>query len=120
MTTTTTEKGKQGEEIAVEYLQENGMAILDRNWRSGSYEIDIVARDGNILVFVEVKARATNIWGEPQTSVTADKQKNLIRAANKYVTIKDIDSDVRFDIVSIIIKNEDDDIVHIPNAFSIY
>lgn len=116
----TTDKGNLGEGMAVEYLQEHGMAILERNWRSGHLEVDIIARDGEMIVFVEVKTRETNTWGEPQTSVTADKQRNLIKAANLYVLSKDINSDTRFDIISIILNEDNTKITHIPNAFSIY
>ena len=74
--------GKQGEELAVAYLREKGYTILDTNFRAGRNEIDIVAREGDMLVIVEVKSRRSNYFAEPEYSVTKDKQKALIRAAN--------------------------------------
>ena len=111
------ELGKAGEEIAVAYLEGKGYRILDRNWRLGKEEIDIIARDGKFLVIVEVKTRSSNVFAEPETSVTKSKQRILIRIANAYVNYRRQHGDVRFDIVTILISPEGETINHIEDAF---
>lgn len=115
-----TVKGRKGEDIAIEFLQSKGMAIIERNWRSAPYEIDIIARDKDMLVIVEVKMRHSDVFGPPQMSVNTEKQRNMMRCANRYVLQKNIEQDVRFDIVTILTNNTGFTINHIPNAFSIY
>jgi len=111
------EKGKQGEEIAVEFLKKKGYKILETNWRLGRNEIDIIAIDGKFIVVVEVKTRNSNQFGEPEIAVTREKQKALIRSANAYVRMKHLDSEVRFDIISIILAKDTEQIHHIEDAF---
>jgi putative endonuclease len=111
--------GKKGEEIAADYLRGKGYTILEKNWRFGRNEIDIVAKDkaGKYLVVVEVKSRHSLYGGEPESSVTREKQRALIRAANAYVTVKKVTEEIRFDIVSIVITKEGEKINHIEDAF---
>ncbi len=109
--------GKRGEEIAAEYLQGKGYKILDKNWRRGSLELDIVAKKDRQLVVVEVKSRHSLFAGEPETAVNRDKQRSIIRAAHAYVLIKKISEEVRFDIISILIQGEEQKIHHIEDAF---
>lgn len=109
--------GKRGEAIAVKFLRDKGYQVLETNWRSGKNEIDIIARDKNYIVVAEVKTRQSNAFGEPETAVTREKQRSLIRAANAYVRFRRIDSEVRFDIISIIIHNDTEQIHHIEDAF---
>jgi putative endonuclease len=111
------ELGRKGEELATNYLTGKGYKILEKNWRQGRNEIDIIARDANYIVIVEVKTRETNIFAEPEMSVTRDKQKALIRAANAYILHKNIHDEVRFDIVSIVISKGKEQINHIEDAF---
>ena len=111
------ELGKTGEDLAVNYLENKGYRILDRNWRSGHNEIDIVAMDGEILVAVEVKTRKSATYGEPETAVTVGKQQMLIRAVDAYIRYKNLDVDVRFDIISIILNEEEQQIEHIEDAW---
>ena len=111
------ELGKIGEELAVEYLLGKGYQILERNWRSGHKEIDIIALDGDTLVAVEVKTRKSNDFGEPDIAVGADKQRMLVWAADAYVRYRQLDVDVRFDIVSIVFTDTDRKIEHIEDAF---
>ena len=111
------ELGKLGENLAVNYLIEKGYQILERNWRSGHKEIDIIALDGNTLVAVEVKTRKTNEFGEPKMAVGAEKQRMLICAADAYVHYKNLNVDVRFDIISIVFTGEEPEIEHIEDAF---
>ena len=109
--------GKQGEEIAVKYLMDKGYEILERNWRNRHKEIDIIAKDGNELVVVEVKTRKSNDYGDPDFAVNKQKQRLLISAANSYIYSNNLDLDTRFDIISIIIKDGNPVIDHIEDAF---
>lgn len=111
------ELGKSGEDIAVALLEEKGYLILERNWRLGKEEIDIIARDGNFVVIVEVKTRASNIFAEPETSVTKNKQRILVRTANAYVHFTRQNGEVRFDIITILIRPGEEVINHIVDAF---
>ena len=109
--------GKIGEELAVNYLINKGYQILERNWRSGHKEIDIIALDGDTLVAVEVKTRKSNTFGEPDIAVGVMKQKMLIWAADAYVRYRNLDVDVRFDIISIVFTDKDKHLEHIEDAF---
>ena len=109
--------GKQGEEIAVNYLIEKGYEILERNWRNRHKEIDIIAKDGKELVIVEVKTRKSNNYGEPDLAVNKQKQRLLIYAANAYIFRNNLDINTRFDIISIVFNNGEPVIDHIEDAF---
>ena len=111
-------KGRLGEDLAAEYLQSNGYAILERNWQIGHLEVDIIATTDNFLVIAEVKTRKGNTFGEPEDFVTLQKQRNLIRAAAAYIRKFGISKEVRFDILSVIIKEgQEAEVHHIPDAF---
>ena len=109
--------GKKGEALAATYLKQKGYEIIEQNWRNAKDEIDIVAIHDNFLVIVEVKTRSTDYFGEPSEAVTNIKQTYLIRAAEEYVIEKEIDLEVRFDIISIILKSNQHRINHIEDAF---
>ena len=109
--------GKAGEDLAVAHLEGKGYRILERNWRWGKEEIDIIAIDGKFLVIVEVKTRSSNVFAEPETSVTKYKQRILVRAANAYARYRRHPGEVRFDIVTILIRPEGTTINHIVDAF---
>ena len=111
------ELGKKGEEIATRFLIGKSYKILERNWRFGKDEIDIIAETEKQVVIVEVKTRSTAYFGEPEESVNDQKQRFLIRAADEYVNQKELDKEVRFDIVSIIIEQGRQTIRHIEDAF---
>ncbi|MBR1448269.1 MAG: YraN family protein [Prevotella sp.] len=96
------ELGKWGEEVAAAYLAEKGYVILHRDWKSGHRDLDIVARDGRQIVFVEVKTRRSNYFGEPLEAVDYRKQMNLRRAMNHYLKFYRINDEARFDIVSVV------------------
>ncbi len=110
-------KGEQGEQIAQNYLLEKGYKILEKNWRYQKAEVDIIAKDGNFLVFVEVKCRSTNIFGEPQTFVSEKKQELFMLAAEAYLEEKDLNSEIRFDIIGIILPSQKAKIEHFKDAF---
>ena len=111
------ETGKTGEGDAVKYLMENGYEILERNWRYHRYEIDIIARKGNILSIVEVKTRTGNFFGEPFEAVTKKKERALADSADYYVVSRNLDVEVRYDIASVTINNGKSKVVLIEDAF---
>jgi putative endonuclease len=111
------ELGKQGEEIATTYLLRQGYIILEVNWRAGRNEVDIIARDKDFLVIIEVKSRSSSTFSEPEEAVTRDKQQALIRAANAYIFKKNINLDTRFDIISIIHNRNETRVNHLKDAF---
>jgi putative endonuclease len=80
-------------------------------------EIDIVAKDGDKVVFVEVKTRFNEAMGDPEDGVTLKKQRFLIKAANYYILQKDIHNEARFDIVSVLTENNKTTVKHLPDAF---
>lgn len=112
-------KGRKGEDLATEYLMQKGYRIIQRNVTFMKNEIDIIARDKNEIVFVEVKERATDVFGSPYEKVDRKKQELIIKVADNYIRKNDINFEARFDIVSIVdIDSEKPKIEHIINAFS--
>lgn len=111
--------GKLGEEIAEELLRSKGYQILKRNFRFGKGEIDIIAKDGDCLVFVEVKSRKNYEFGEPEYSITKSKQRQLKKLAEAYFYVNGIAEQLcRFDVITIVgEKKEEMKINHIENAF---
>lgn len=100
--------GKRGEDLAHRYLRSCGYMVVARNYRpaGGEAEADIVARQGDTLVFIEVKSRASADYGSPDRAIGVEKQKNIIRAARAYTTRAGIDwSYVRFDSISIVFSD---------------
>lgn len=93
--------GKQGEEMAADWLAEKGYRILHRNWRYKNLEIDIIARSTRFLHFVEVKARQGGSLGHPEDSVSRKKFRQLQRAADAYLQLHPGDGWIRYDILSI-------------------
>ena len=109
--------GREGEALAANFLQQKGYEIVDRNWRYGPKEIDIVARDGDTMVFVEVKTRSTLAFELPQEAVTKRKMKNLVEAADAYLIQHNIDLESRFDIVAVLNGNPPKVIEHLEGAW---
>lgn len=95
------ELGKWGEQQAVDYLERKGYRIVARDWKDGHRDLDLVAMDGDTLVIVEVKTRRNNVFGEPEEAVDWRKIRSLSIAASRFVRLYRINSDIRFDIVSI-------------------
>ncbi len=111
------ELGALGEELAVEFLQKNNYKIVERNWRFQKAEIDIIAQKNNILAIVEVKTRSSDYFGNPQDFVNQKKIKLLVEAVDAYVVSKNLNVDVRFDIVAITKNQNKFDIEHLEDAF---
>jgi putative endonuclease len=112
------ELGIWGEQCAEEYLRRKGYVILERDWKSGHRDLDIIALDGAVLVFVEVKTRRNRMFTDPETAVDYRKIRNIKLAANHYIKYRRYDGDCRFDIVSVIGQNGQlEEIEHIEEAF---
>jgi putative endonuclease len=111
--------GNKGEDYACDFLVEKGYTIVERNYRYGHGEIDVVAMDKEVLVFVEVKARKNLEFGDPVYGVTKSKQKQIRKIAEGYLIENNIkDVDCRFDVVAVLLRgNEAPLINHLVNAF---
>jgi len=109
--------GKAGEQLAVDYLLTKGFVILERNWRFIHKEIDIIAREGNDIVVVEVKTRNAPVRELPEQAINRQKMKFLVSAANAYVKYNRIALEVRFDVVNVVYERGVPDIALIRNAF---
>lgn len=110
--------GNLGEELAVQFLANKGFKILLKNYRFGKTEVDIICRDGRFIVFVEVKTRHSNFLIEPELAVTRSKQRSIIKAADHYMVVNNLDDEARFDIVSVVVFPDKNSIEHIDGAFS--
>ena len=115
------ELGKWGEQYAADYLQSIGYDIIERDWRIGHRDIDIIARtgDGTTVVFVEVKTRTSDVVTKPDDAVDIKKIRNIGYAANNYIKTKGIVDEVHFNIISIIGNNKENaQLEHIIEAFN--
>lgn len=111
-------KGKEGERAAAEYLSHSGMKILDRNFICPLGEIDLVAKDGKTIVFVEVRARQADGLCSPEESITMHKRRRLTRAALWYLKQRGLlNSNARFDVIAIRWNGDEPEINWIVNAF---
>lgn len=112
--------GKFGEDMAADYLEGRGFSILARNWRSGHYELDIVALDGDGIHFVEVRTRI-NPEILPQETVNSPKQRKVIEAAKRFLKDeayrKFSDFEAFFDIVGVTVASDGTELEYIPQAF---
>ena len=113
--------GKWGEDEAALYLEDEGYTIIDRDWRLGRRDLDILAYtpDGNTLVVVEVKTRTGEEYQQPEEAVTPGKMRNLARAANAYVKECQVDKELRFDVISIVgCAHQVKSLQHLKDAFN--
>jgi putative endonuclease len=109
--------GQKGEEAAAEYLRQKGYQILERNWYFGRSELDIVAMDAHTLVFAEVKTRSNDLFARPEWAVDGKKQRLMVRAAIAYMQHIGHDWAIRFDILSVVKRDEQFYIDHFKDAF---
>ena len=111
--------GRAGEDRAARYLSEHGYAILARNWRHHRLELDIVCRDGDVIVFIEVKTRASERWGGPAPAVTPAKQRHILRAAQAWLRAHDLWlAPCRCDVLCLVGDDENTfSVEHFRNAF---
>jgi putative endonuclease len=118
MTVQRQELGKSGETMAAEELERRGYAILDRRYRTRYGEIDLVAKDGESIVFVEVKVRRTGEKGTAADAVTPAKQRRLVSMAVDYLARNGLcDRPCRFDVIAIDGEGPTERLVHYPHAF---
>jgi len=109
--------GRRGEDLAHRYLRRNGFTVVARNWRppQGGGEIDLIAWERDLLVFIEVKSRASGQWSAPERDIDREKIEALRRAARDYVRRSGADeSRVRFDVISVVGSR----VEHLPDAFA--
>ncbi|MFV8368890.1 YraN family protein [Flavobacterium sp. LB2R40] len=111
------ELGKLGEEMAVEFLKKDGYTIIETNWTFQKAEIDILAQKENILAVVEVKTRSSIEFGLPQDFVKPKKIQLLVKAVDAFVTQRNLDIEVRFDIIAVHKEEKSFVIEHIIDAF---
>lgn len=113
--------GREGEDLACIHLTNKGHVILERNWRSGHLELDIITLHQDGIHFVEVKTRQAPIQTLPENNVNWIKQKNIVTAAKRYLSSKKgkqlRNLEIRFDIISIVIHADKIEINHITEAF---
>ena len=113
--------GKEGEDIAVDFLKKSGYRIVQRNYKNKLGEVDIIARDKETLSFIEVKTRTSLAFGYPQEAITQAKQRQLNKVALSYLKQYNLlHTSARFDIVSILLDNNHSapEVSLIKNAFS--
>lgn len=107
-----------GEEIACEYLEEIGIDVIDRNYYTNSGEIDIIAKEKNEYIFIEVKTRLSKKYGTPIESINQRKQKNFVSASKYYIHMNKLENKfIRFDVIEIYINGPKRLINHVRNVF---
>jgi putative endonuclease len=110
--------GRHGEQLAKTYLEGLGYEILDENWVHGKAEVDLIAYKDKTIIFVEVKTRTGNFFGEPEDFVDNRKQKLLARAADEYIYLMNHQGEARFDIIAILFDSKQQhNLKHIEDAF---
>lgn len=112
--------GHSGEDIAADFMRSKGYTVLDRNWRMGHLEMDVICASSTEVVFVEVKTRTTEYGGKaPEQYVDAEKQRFMVVAANAYIRYHQIlDKTIRFDVIGILMEHGTmKEIHHYENAF---
>ena len=109
--------GMKGEDLAVVYLRKKGHKIIERNWRLGGYEIDIITEHDEFIVFVEVKTRSTSHWGNPEEDISKQRMRRMINGASNYLKLNNIDKPTRFDVVAIIMGDKEKEIEYFEDAF---
>lgn len=114
---TTRELGEMAEGLAQQHLVKQGYEILDTNWYHGHLELDIVAKDEDELVVVEVKARTGIRYEHPSEAVTNTKIKRIVEAADAYLVEKDLDVETRFDVITVIFVDKKFELEHFKDAF---
>jgi putative endonuclease len=115
---TSADLGARGEALAAATLVRAGMRLLERNWRAGHREIDLIAEDGEVVVFVEVKTRSRRSFGGPLAAVTRRKQRHLTVAARLFLAQRGWSNRAcRFDVVAVVVEHGKIDVQHVRGAF---
>lgn len=113
----TRDMGEIAEDLARQYLLKLGYEIVAFNWYYGHLELDIVARDGDELVIVEVKSRNGLRYEHPSEAVTSGKMKRIVEAADAFIIEKDLELETRFDVITVIFFGENHELEHFKDAF---
>jgi len=116
MSESTRSVGLTAESVAAAFLEERGLVILQRNYAAAGGEIDLIAQDGETLVFVEVRSRASTELGDPVETITSTKRGRIVRAARAFLVAQGLDEErvaCRFDVVAI----AGEEVTHLPDAF---
>lgn len=110
--------GRRGEDAAVQYLQERDYTILERNFRAERGEIDIIARENETLIFVEVKSAKSRAFGDPEDRVNLQKQRQIAKVAAAYLIMMDAeDADCRFDVIAVQFHQNGYTVNHLIDSF---
>ncbi len=111
------EIGNKGELLAANYLKKKGYEVLHKNYRAGKSEIDLICKDANFLVFVEVKTRSKVNFGNPESFVNDAKAAKIMEGAEAYMLENNWNDPIRFDIISILLQKETVEVQHFKDAF---
>jgi putative endonuclease len=109
--------GKKGEDLAVDFLLKNGYTIVARNYTYQKAEVDIMAQKNDILAVVEVKTRTSADYGDPQQFLKPKQIQRIIKAVDEFINTNELDVEVRFDIVAIVLNKKGMTLEHLENAF---
>lgn len=110
------ELGRRGEDLAVRFLEEHDIRILERNYHFEKSEVDIIAYNGRQIIFAEVKTRSGTAYGQPEDAVDTEKKKSLYKVADAWLYERKMEgAPVRFDIISVVISPEDAENPHIEH-----
>lgn len=110
--------GTWGEQVAAKYLQAHGYSILEQNFSCRKGELDLIACDGETIVFVEVKTRRSLIYGLPCQSITEQKKQHILQAIKYFVMVRGLENrELRIDVIEILVKDKSAYVHHIKNAF---
>lgn len=110
-------RGNDGEQLAADFLIKKGFTVIERNYRYKHSEIDLIIQQGNWMIFVEVKTRSSSEFGYPEEFVDYKKKKKILEGAEHYIFKTDWQGNVRYDIVSVRLKEGQTEVVHIEDAF---
>jgi len=108
--------GDKGEQIAVDFLKTNNYKILERNFRSGKSEIDIIGKKKDFIIFFEVKSRSQHQNNNPGDLLSNAQQNRIVNAAHDYIVEKDLDLEARFDLI-VVLLDKSNSVEHIEDAF---
>ena len=111
-------QGQQAESLAAQYLTNRGYQILEKNYRSGRAEVDIIGQIGALIIFIEVKSLQKTFYGNPEDRIGEHKKHMLFQAANDYQIDKNWDQEIRFDAISVNFYPQAIKIEHFEDAFS--
>ena len=109
--------GKWGEDIAANYMLEHGFEILERNWRHGRMEIDIIAQNDMVLHIVEVKTRSNDEFFDPMRSITRAKKQHMVASANAYINYYGLQCEIQYDVIILIGSEGNFKLEYYPDLF---